>query len=332
MWRPCSTGRWTSPRSARPGARWVSPIAGVEPGERALAVALDAPERIVPRSRLDIGVALGNVQPGETAYVTLAAVDVGILNITQFDRPRRRPIIRPAAARGRDPRPVFAPHRPHAGGAGFGALGRRRGCGRLAPAADGRPRGALLGRRHGGRDGRATVSRLDVPDFNGTLKSWRSLGRSRASARRTGTFSCAIPWWRRSAARSSSVPVTARASRSTSTTFEGPGGGSTCRCPGGARPLRVEANAEADLELAENGRARLLVAVEALAPGEAAMELALVTPGGERLTKSFTLPVRSIQPREVKKSRFEIAAAAPWTSGPTSSPTSSREPGGPPCR
>jgi len=97
---------------------------------------------------------------------------------------------------------------------------------------------------------------------------------------------------------------------------EGPAGRVRLSLSGGGEALRIEANAEADLELAEGGRARLLVPVEALAPGEGAMELALVTPSGERLTKRFSLPVRSIQPREVKKSRFEIAAGGTLELGP----------------
>ncbi|WP_061933311.1 alpha-2-macroglobulin family protein [Aureimonas sp. AU22] len=290
--------------------------AGVEPGERALAVALDAPERIAPRTTLDVGVTLGNVQPGETAYVTLAAVDVGILNITQFDPPspqthyfgqRRLGVeIRDLYSRLID-RMQGAPGSVRSGG-DAGAEGSR------PP-----PMDDLVALFSGvvtvDENGRATVP-LDVPDFNGTLKlmavAWSKSGVGEAN--------------RDVLVRD---PVVAQVSRPVFLSpgdrsriqidlnhVKGPGGRVHLSLSGGGEALRVEANAEADLELAENGRARLLVPVEALASGEAAMELALMTPGGERLTKSFTLPVRSIQPREVKKSRFEIAAGGSLDLGP----------------
>ncbi|MBB3999269.1 alpha-2-macroglobulin family protein [Aureimonas pseudogalii] len=290
--------------------------AGVEPGERALAVSIAAPERIAPRSTLDVGVQIANVQPDETAYLTLAAVDVGILNITQFASPspqdhyfgqRRLGVeIRDLYSRLID-RMQGAPGSVRSGG-DAGADGSR------PP-----PMDDLVALFSGvvtvDANGQATVP-LDVPDFNGTLKlmavAWSKSGVGEANAEVVVRD-----------------PVVAQVSRPAFLSpgdrsriqvdlnhVEGPAGRVRLSLSGGGEALRIEANAEADLELAEGGRARLLVPVEALAPGEGAMELALVTPGGERLTKSFSLPVRSIQPHEVKKSRFEIAAGGTLELGP----------------
>ncbi|EAR52935.1 hypothetical protein OG2516_10746 [Oceanicola granulosus HTCC2516] len=60
--------------------------AAVDPGDKALAVSIDAPETAMPRGPLDVAVTVEGTA-GETAYVTLAAVDVGILNLTGHDSP-----------------------------------------------------------------------------------------------------------------------------------------------------------------------------------------------------------------------------------------------------
>ncbi|MEA3644279.1 MAG: alpha-2-macroglobulin, partial [Lamprobacter sp.] len=63
------------------GLHW----AGVDPQQRRLTLALDAPEQARPRESLKIGVQITDLAPGEEAFVTLAAVDVGILNLTRFE-------------------------------------------------------------------------------------------------------------------------------------------------------------------------------------------------------------------------------------------------------
>ena len=40
-----------------------------------------------PRNRLTVPVKIGNLAPGEDTYITLAAVDVGILNLTNYKPP-----------------------------------------------------------------------------------------------------------------------------------------------------------------------------------------------------------------------------------------------------
>ena len=61
--------------------------AKIDPGERQLDVAIDAPERSAPRGPLDVAVKVDGLAEGEVGYVTLAAVDLGILNLTGFDSP-----------------------------------------------------------------------------------------------------------------------------------------------------------------------------------------------------------------------------------------------------
>ncbi|MGL4324552.1 MAG: alpha-2-macroglobulin family protein [Beijerinckiaceae bacterium] len=65
------------------GLAWFS----VNKSERTLQVELSPPKMMRPRGQLEIPVKLANLAAGEEAYVTLSAVDVGILNITRYQTP-----------------------------------------------------------------------------------------------------------------------------------------------------------------------------------------------------------------------------------------------------
>jgi alpha-2-macroglobulin len=58
----------------------------LERGERKLAVALDAPQKVRPNTTVKVKVKAPEAG-GQKAFVTLSAVDVGILNITRFESP-----------------------------------------------------------------------------------------------------------------------------------------------------------------------------------------------------------------------------------------------------
>ncbi len=61
--------------------------ASVDPGKRALTTTIEMADEVDPRGPLDVAVKVEGVEPGETAYVTIAAVDEGILNLTGFKAP-----------------------------------------------------------------------------------------------------------------------------------------------------------------------------------------------------------------------------------------------------
>ncbi|UXN74925.1 hypothetical protein N8D56_08040 [Devosia sp. A8/3-2] len=69
-------------------ARALGPaFADVEPGDLKLATTIDAPKESLPRQSFTATVKLGNVAAGQQAYVAVAAVDLGILNLTNFKVP-----------------------------------------------------------------------------------------------------------------------------------------------------------------------------------------------------------------------------------------------------
>ena len=82
LYRPMDVAAKRMPARAL-GLTWAK----VSPGDRDLAVSLDLPDEMRPRGPMTIPVSIGNLKPGEQAYVTVAAVDVGILNLTNFKAP-----------------------------------------------------------------------------------------------------------------------------------------------------------------------------------------------------------------------------------------------------
>ena len=61
--------------------------AGIDPAPRTLAVAIDAPKEPLPRQRVEVPIAVSGTAPGEKAWLTLAAVDDGVLQLTGFKAP-----------------------------------------------------------------------------------------------------------------------------------------------------------------------------------------------------------------------------------------------------
>ena len=65
------------------GIAWAK----VAPGDRKLSLSLGVDDEVRPRGPMAVPVTVDNLPPGTEAYVTVAAVDVGILNLTGFEAP-----------------------------------------------------------------------------------------------------------------------------------------------------------------------------------------------------------------------------------------------------
>jgi hypothetical protein len=65
------------------GLAWFS----IDEGAHKLDVAIGAPEKTRPRQALTLPIKIGGLAAGEEAEVTVAAVDVGILNLTEYKTP-----------------------------------------------------------------------------------------------------------------------------------------------------------------------------------------------------------------------------------------------------
>jgi uncharacterized protein YfaS (alpha-2-macroglobulin family) len=282
--------------------------AGVEPGDRQLDVAIEAPEKIEPRQRVDVGVTVDGIQPGETAYLTLAAVDSGILNITQFEPPSLSGYYFGQRRLGVEIRDLYsklidrmqgAPGTVRSGGDASGNY--------ESPP----PMDDLVALFSGivtvGPDGKASVP-LDIPDFNGQLKlmalAWSKTGVGEADADMLVRDPVVIAVSRPRFLAPGDVSRVAI----DVTHVEGPTGETRLSLTGGAGVVTVGGQADTRLELGEGGRERVMLPVTAEAIGDAMFQVALTLPDGERLTKSFSIPVRSIAPETVERSRVVLAA------------------------
>jgi uncharacterized protein YfaS (alpha-2-macroglobulin family) len=65
------------------GVAWL----GLDPAQRSLRISFDLPADVKPRTAIDLPVKVEGVSEGQQAYVTVAAVDEGILQLTDFMTP-----------------------------------------------------------------------------------------------------------------------------------------------------------------------------------------------------------------------------------------------------
>ena len=164
------------------GVKWLQ----VDPASRTIGVSLETPQKMEPRRPLVIPVALSGVPAGEKAYVTVAAVDVGILNLTAYTPPDAGKWYYGQRKMGLEMRDIYG----RLIDGSLGAAGRLRTGGDGGMSMSGSPPTERLvayfsGIVEVGADGRATVS-FDIPQFNGTARvmavawSGSALGRAQA--------------------------------------------------------------------------------------------------------------------------------------------------------
>jgi uncharacterized protein YfaS (alpha-2-macroglobulin family) len=83
MYRPGDAKASRMPSRAI-GIKWLK----VDPGPRKIEVKLELPEKTTPRKNFDVPVTLVGLPAGQEAFVTVAAVDIGILNLTRYKPPQ----------------------------------------------------------------------------------------------------------------------------------------------------------------------------------------------------------------------------------------------------
>ncbi|GJD84714.1 alpha-2-macroglobulin family protein [Methylobacterium haplocladii] len=149
------------------GLAWFS----IDRDKRGLSVAIGAPEKTRPRETLTVPVKIAGLQAGEEARVTLAAVDVGILNLTRYEAPNPFAYFFGQKALGPELRDLYGYLIDGMQGT-LGAI-RSGGDGGGGELADTPPTQAPLALYSGvvtvGPDGTAQVP-LALPAFNGTAR------------------------------------------------------------------------------------------------------------------------------------------------------------------
>lgn len=166
LYRPASAAEKRMPARALGLA-----FAEVEPGDRLLDVGLEAPAEARPRQPFTARIKLGNVAAGQKAYVAVAAVDLGILNLTNFQTPSPDGWFFGQRQLGMEVRDLYGQLiDPLQGTPGAVRSGGDGGAARLGTPP---PTSVLVALHSGivevGADGTATVS-FDMPDFSGTAR------------------------------------------------------------------------------------------------------------------------------------------------------------------
>ncbi|MBP7242760.1 alpha-2-macroglobulin family protein [Amaricoccus sp.] len=285
------------------GVAW----AAVDPGPRRLAAAFDVPDEATPRTDMPVSLRVEGLAPGAQAYATIAAVDVGILNLTGFRSPdpvgwyfgqRRLGVeIRDVYGRLIDGMQGVAGQL-RSGGDGGGSL--------QGPPPTEELLATFSGVLVADASGVARTS-VPLPDFNGTVRLM------------------AVVWTVEGVGQAEKDvlvrdPVVAQASMPR---FLAPGDVSRLRLdlahafgPAGPVTVRVSASDPALLpaggasfagDLAEGGRLVFDAPLTAGLPGDDRIAIETVAPGGERLAQDLTLPIRANDPEIARQSRIALA-------------------------
>lgn len=288
--------------------------AAVRPGDKKLAVSFDAPEMVDGQAgTMRATVVVDGVAEGETAYVTLAAVDVGILNLTGFEPPDADGHYFGQRRLGVEMRDVYG----RLIDGMNGALGNVRSGGDAAASAQIQsppPTEKLMAFFSGpiavGPDGRAEVE-IIRPSFNGTIKlmavAW--------SATAVGDASDEV------IARDP-VVVTASLPR-----FMAPGDQSRLllelvHAEGASGDVLLQVFADVGVALgavpqvvtlANKGSARLDIPVSGREIGDHLITVVATTPDGKELRKVLTMPVRNNDPEVSVTRQFSLGVGESFT-------------------
>lgn len=286
--------------------------APVDPGARKLSASFEVAAEADPRGPLAVALKVEGAE-GDEVFATIAAVDVGILNLTGFTAPdpeghyfgqRKLGIgIRDIYGRLIDGR--------------SGVMGAVRSGGDAATGLRMRappPTEELVAYFSGpltvGADGYARTE-FQMPSFNGTVRLMAAVWSGKAVGQAEAEVLVRDP-----------VVVTASVPR-----FLAPGDEARLLLeivhatgPSGRMGLDVSAeglalgSAPSGVELADKGKAVVTVPVAAGATeGIGTIRVALTTPDGRQLVKDLTIPVQANDPVIARQSRFELAAGSSFT-------------------
>jgi hypothetical protein len=287
--------------------------AAIDPGTRQLKATLQVPAEAAPRGPLDVAVKVDGVQPGDTAYVTLAAVDQGILNLTAFDPPdpsnhyfgQRKLGVGIRDLYGRLIDGLTGAEGQVRSGGDAGAQARLKG-----PVPTEELLAFFTGPLTVGADGLAHAS-FDLPSFNGQVKvmavAWSKTGVGQANAdvlvRDPVVVTASLPRFLTPGDTSRLLLEIVHAS--------GPSGRMGLDVT--ASPGLTLGSVASGLDLADQGKARVEIPITAGAPGDNVIEVALTTPDGKVLKKTLHLTVEVTDPQVVRVTRFDLAQGKSFT-------------------
>ena len=286
--------------------------ASIDPGTKALGAVVEVAPEVAPRGPMDVAVKVEGVAAGDTAYATIAAVDVGILNLTSYKSPDPKGHYFGQRKLGVGIRDVYGRLIDGLNGA-TGAVrsgGDSAAQARLeAPPPTEELVAYFTGPVTVGADGYARAT-FEMPSFNGTVRVMAIVWSKRGVGQAEADVLVRDP-----------VVVTASVPR-----FMAPGDESRvlleiahAKGPAGRMGLDVTADGltlgavPSGFDLAEQGKAVFSVPVVAGPEGVQSVSVALTTPDGRQLTKLLRLPVQRGDPEVARTTRLELAPGQSFT-------------------
>ncbi len=308
--RPMNVAKGHNPARAI-GLNWAS----VDPGLHRLSAEFLTADEVGPRSTMTATLKVGGVKPGDTAYVTIAAVDLGILNLTGFKSPDPDGHYFGQRKLGMEIRDVYG--RLIDGMQGDPGQLRSGGDGPLADRLQSPPPTEDLVSFFSGPltvDENGQVSaEFDLPAFNGTIRLmavvWSETGVGQASkdvlVRDPVVLTASLPRFLAPYDESRILLELAHA-----------------KGPTGKVGITVTASDGLFLDTAQIPRSVTLDALQKItlelpivapASGTPEIRVTLSTPDGQQLSKTLLLPIRANDPEIARTSQVELADGATFT-------------------
>ncbi|HEV7252215.1 MAG TPA: alpha-2-macroglobulin family protein [Mesorhizobium sp.] len=272
------------------GVTWM----GVDAAARTLAVAVTPEPKMEPNGALVIPVAVTGAGANEEAYVTVAAVDVGILNLTRYEAPNPEGWFFGQRRLGIELRDLYG----RLIDGSLGATGRiRTGGDGGSMSAEGSPPTEELVAFFSGivkldAAGKAVIA-FDIPQFNGTVRvmavAWTRDAVGHASAdvtvRDPVVVTASLPRFL--------APGDRAVARLDFANTDGPGGDYTLSVEANGAVVADDAGLPASVTLQPGQRTGLNLALTALEAGDGSVSVRLSHPSGVETAQTLALPVRA---------------------------------------
>ena len=275
------------------GVAWF----GIDVTDRTLAVKIDAPAEIRPNQKLDLPLTVSGVPQGQTARVTLAAVDEGILLLTNFASPDPTGYYFGRRALGVDMRDAYGRLIISQGARGQVRVGGDAQAQQMAglPKRSTRTVALYSGIVTVGADGRVSVP-LDLPDFDGELRlmavAWTPTALGSASTamkvRDPVIAEIGVPRFL--------APDDKAALAFSLRNLSGPAGDYAVKVAVEGPLSLGSGQADFTETVAPGAEARRMIAVAAGAPGVGKIRISVSGPDGFKRDRDWDLSVRPAQP------------------------------------
>ena len=287
-------------------------FAKVDPGAKLLRARFISASEAQPRTTMTARLKLEGIAPGQTAYATIAAVDVGVLNLTSFQTPSPDDHYFGQRKLGVGLRDVYGRlidglqgnvGRLRSGG-DAGAMQRLN-----SPPPTEEVLAAFSGLLVADENGEVTAA-FDLPDFNGTVRLMAVVWSDTAVGHAEQDVLVRDP-----------VVLTVHAPR-----FLAPGDEASvvvelAHVFGVTGDFELQVTSDAQLthpplamavELSQIQRRRISIPIKAGEPGRPAFNITLKTPDGKTLSKTIKLAVQYNDPEIARQTRLEMAAGKEW--------------------